>query len=55
MTMDGSLLIALQQNKIDVMVIFTTDGQLSQVNAVVLEDFNKSCNEVCRKGKVSFL
>lgn len=29
---------ALNQNKIDVMVIFTTDGQLSQADAVVLED-----------------
>ena len=29
---------ALAQGKIDVMVIFTTDGQLSQADAVVLED-----------------
>ena len=29
---------ALAQDKIDVMVIFTTDGQLSQADAVVLED-----------------
>ncbi|MBD5161939.1 MAG: ABC transporter permease subunit [Oscillibacter sp.] len=29
---------ALNQEKIDVMVIFTTDGQLSQADAVVLED-----------------
>ena len=29
---------ALNQNKIDVMVIFTTDGQLSTADAVVLED-----------------
>jgi osmoprotectant transport system permease protein len=29
---------ALNQSKIDVMVIFTTDGQLSQSDAVILED-----------------
>ncbi len=34
----GLKYVALENKQIDVMVVFTTDGQLSQANAVLLED-----------------
>ncbi len=45
---------ALEQGQIDVMVVFTTDGQLSQANALVLEDDKQfypsyMCGNVVRK------